>query len=103
MQAFHGAVRWRIPGTLQVCDGTYKSEYYTFIPDTPPVADWFVHSFYPDNMQVQYFTDGPYTEQGARSKAQDSAAKSPRNTYSVYQVLAGNTVKVIPPTHHNPK
>lgn len=26
-QAFHGAVRWRIPGTLQVCDETGRSQW----------------------------------------------------------------------------
>lgn len=82
-------------------DGTWVRGHYVWRADPEPVADWYVWCFYP--FASKYFTDGPYTEQGARSKAVDSAAEYPKNTYAVYQVLSGNTVRVVPPTPPQPE
>ncbi len=80
-------------------DGTWSSVQYTFIP-TEPAADWYVLAYLPEYAIAHNRTHvtGPFTEAEARTTAVKRAGRYPKNTYSVFQVLAGNTVKVVPPT-----
>lgn len=116
---FIEAARWldKATGTLFSNEHTTQPSHSKFTPRSdgawvrgdcvwkPDAAttQWFVHMHNVTNQLGPYFTDGPYTEQGARSKAADGAARYPSNTYAVYQVLPGNTVKVVPPTPPQPE
>ncbi|MCY1446136.1 hypothetical protein D9M71_626840 [compost metagenome] len=91
-------------GFTRKADGLWSGAggYYRFTPDTEP-ADWFIQAHNLKSTSGRYFTDGPYTEQDARSKAAVKAAKFQNCTYSVYQVLPGNTVRIVPPTPPQPE
>lgn len=87
-------------------DGTWYRGLFVWVPDVActPSADWYVLADRgTKNTTNQFHVKGPYTEQGARSDATDRAARYPDIKYSVFQVLVGNSVQVVPPTPPKPE
>lgn len=100
-------IPWCNHGFTQNSDGTWGDGRYMWVPDATPelTADWYVLAVCPSVTHIRnpMNVQGPYTEQGARSKATDRAAQYPKNTYAVFRVQAGDTVKVVPPTPPQPE
>lgn len=84
-----------------------RDKRYTFVPDAPSAADWYVIRMVPDErigLPPMYTSFGPFTEEQARADAVRRSEMSARPSrgiapkpYAVVQVQAGNTVLVQPP------
>lgn len=97
----------------------WRADGYTFVPDAALAADWYVMRMVPDDVRGRpervggyppiHTVFGPYTEAEARANAALRSEKSggrdgrlgPK-AYAVFQIQAGNTVVVQPPTPPTP-